>query len=416
MAPDTIPYELKRLIYDYVDLQTIKSLRQVSRAWASVGVELLLLSSFHIKSHSLDVQRLIDIGSSPAVSLQAAKTIKRIVFQNSRWSPRYFRKIVCSRHEHRSHYDAVDFVPTQEEQGALDELDVTIAQKDQDDKEERRESRLMLALRGAPQVNSIKIECRNPFQNPILRKVWEEYALEAYRTVNSRPDQLLGVISAAVQVGLPIEHFIHDQLLSSCFENDDLVSSVLLWEELRGLKSLNLVISDLDATFSADDRAVERLRQWISSFPALEDLSVHFETLDAIPTSFLSKMATGTLHVLSLGSVSVEPVEFTAFLEGNLWTLKRLRLRFVDIPQGHGTWQEFLENLRDLSGDKLEKFQLSGMVRSVDGESEQWLLWSRYDEKWNVMPKERSPRTREIEDFVLRGGAWPMVPSDSMVF
>jgi hypothetical protein len=88
MATDTIPYELKRLIYDYVDLETIKSLRQVSKAWASVGVELLLLPSFNIKSHSLDVQRLIDIGSNPTLSLQAPKVIRKVIFQNSGWDPR----------------------------------------------------------------------------------------------------------------------------------------------------------------------------------------------------------------------------------------------------------------------------------------------------------------------------------------
>lgn len=30
------------------------------------------------------------------------------------------------------------------------------------------------------------------------------------------------------------------------------------------------------------------------------------------------------------------------------------------------------------------------------------------------MPK--SPRTKEIEDFVLRGGPWPMVAADSFPF
>lgn len=88
MSSDAIPYELKRLIYEFVDLQTIKSLRQVSKAWASVGVELLLLPTFRVTSHSHDLQRLIGIGSNPTLSLQATKVISRIAFQNSGWDPR----------------------------------------------------------------------------------------------------------------------------------------------------------------------------------------------------------------------------------------------------------------------------------------------------------------------------------------
>jgi hypothetical protein len=88
MAPDTMPYEVKKLIYDYVDLQTIKNLRQVSKSWASVGVELLLLPTFHVKSHAHDVKRLIDIGSNATLSLQATKVVKKLVFQNSEWDPR----------------------------------------------------------------------------------------------------------------------------------------------------------------------------------------------------------------------------------------------------------------------------------------------------------------------------------------
>jgi hypothetical protein len=40
-----------------------------------------------------------------------------------------------------------------------------------------------------------------------------------------------------------------------------------------------------------------------------------------------------------------------------------------------------LDDIRNLLGDKLEKFQVSGMLRSVDGDGEHWLLCSLYDEK-----------------------------------
>ena len=289
-----------------------------------------------------------------------------------------------------------------------------IAQKDWDYQAERQESMLVAALSVIPQTSCVEIECGNPFQNLILRKVWEEYALEAYRIVRSRPSQCVRVLSAALQAGLPIQHFEQDQMMSSCFEDDYLARNVNRWEELGGLKSLRLVIIDLNGVFFASHAAAERLHHVLSSFPILEHLSVHLQTLDAGPISFLPVTETGTLRSLSLSSVSIKPVGFKAFLERHLSTLKRLHLRFVDIPQGHGSWRDFLEILRDQFKDKLDKFQLDGMVASIDGDNERWQLWPRYDEKWNVLEKERSPRTREIEDFVLGRGSWPMVPTDSM--
>jgi hypothetical protein len=419
MAPDTIPYEIKRFVYDYVDLQTIKSLRQVSKAWASVGLELLLLPSFFIKSHSVDVRRLIDIGSRPVVSRQAAKTIKKVIFQNSGWDPLYFRRIVCNRHEHRQHYDATDFVPTEAEAAALGELDEIERQMLEDRRAERDRSLLISALRVVPQANSIEIQTRNPFRNPILRKVWEEYAVEAYIQEEFQKIILLIVLPAAKDAGLKIQHFSHDQLLSSGFGGHNVFGYTTLYDDFSSLKSLELVVSDHKGVFSTDERAPLRLRRLIEATPALEHLSLSFEILESIPLDFIPTPSTGTLRSLTLSSVSIDPVTFLALLECHGSTLKRLRLRSVDINQGHGSWRGLLEDLRNMFGDKLEKFQVSGMVRSIDGDGEQWLLWPRYDDKWNVFQEgrmPRSPRTKEIEDFVLRRGPWPMVAADTFPF
>jgi hypothetical protein len=78
-----LPYEVKRLIYDHVDFDTLKSLRQVSTSWAAVGLELLFLPSFIVKSYSIDIPRLINVGTSPDVSRQAARVIKTIKFNST---------------------------------------------------------------------------------------------------------------------------------------------------------------------------------------------------------------------------------------------------------------------------------------------------------------------------------------------
>jgi hypothetical protein len=327
-----------------------------------------------------------------------------------------FRRIVCNRHEHRRHYDIVDFVPTQAEADALEELDVIIARRDNDDEKERHKFFLISALRVVPQVNSIEIESRSPFRNLILRKVWEEYALEAYRPHASRENQLLKVLCAAKTAGLNLDHFSHDQLLSSCFEDGDLGSGLTLHEDLSSLKSLELVISDHQGVFSTGGRAAIQLRELISAIPALENLSVNFEILGPIPPDFLPANPIGTLRSLTLSSIAVDPINFLALLEHHASTLKKLRLTSANIAQGLGSWQGFLDELRKLFGNQLEKFQICGMVRSVDGNGEQWLLWPRYDKDWNVLENERSPRTRELEDYVVRGGPWPMIATDSFPF
>ena len=329
-----------------------------------------------------------------------------------------FRRIVCNRHEHRGHYDVVDFVPTQAEVDALDELDMIIERKDEDDLVEGDESFLISALKVVPQVKSINIESQNPFSHSILRKVWQEYSLEAFRPQPRRESQFLKVLHAVRISGLITQHFSHDQLMSTCFADGALEREhgFTLHDDISTLKSLKLDISDHQGLFSRDGRAVIQLRELLSASPVLENLSVNFATLDSISLEFLPTTSAGTLQSLSLFSITIDPGKLLAFLEGHASTLKRLQLKFVNIPQGLGSWRGFLEDLRETFGHTLEKFQLSGMVRSVDGDGEQWLLWPRYDQDWILLENERTPKTEELENFVLKGGPWPMVADDTFPF
>jgi hypothetical protein len=325
------------------------------------------------------------------------------------------RRFVCNRHEYRNHYDIVDFVPTQAEADALEELNTITARKDKDDETDKNLSFLVSALRFVQRVTSVEIESENPFLHPILRKVWDEYSLEAYRQPPYRESQFLKILHAARISGLMIQHFSHDQQMASCFADGGLrrEHGFTLHDDINSLKSLRLSINDRQGLFFAGGRAVLQLRQLISASRVLEDLSVDFVCLKSIPLDFLPATPTGTLQSLSLCFITVHPAKLLAFLEGHASTVKRLHLKSSDIPQGFGSWRDFLEDLREAFGHRLEKFHVSGMVRSVDGNREQWLLWPRYDQDWNVFENERTPRTRELEDFVLRSGSWPMVASDT---
>jgi hypothetical protein len=200
---DLLPQELKLLIYNHVDLQTLKTLRQASPSWAQAGLPFLLLPTFNIRS-SFDTHRLLSISRSPNLSHLASRIIKHLTFQAHGWDPRYFRNIVCNRHELRQRYEPLDFVPTRAEQAALEELDAVIRQKDVDTKEESDLGVLGEALRAVPGVEGVIVLCENPFTHPILRKSWEEYDLEAYQLGRPQHAQLFRILSAAKDAGLVV--------------------------------------------------------------------------------------------------------------------------------------------------------------------------------------------------------------------
>jgi len=101
---DTLPYEIKRIVYKHSDLLAIKQLRLVSRSWAAAGIASLLLPRFSISSFS-DILRLKAIGCNPRVSQQAAITVNTLVLQTIGWDAKHFRHIVSNRHESLNVYE-----------------------------------------------------------------------------------------------------------------------------------------------------------------------------------------------------------------------------------------------------------------------------------------------------------------------
>ena len=106
---DVLPFEIKRIIYDYSDLPNIKQLRLVSRAWAVAGVGSLLLPRFSVRSFD-DILRLQAIGANPQISQHAVKTVNTLVLQTRGWDLKYFNYILCNRHESRNRYEVGEFI------------------------------------------------------------------------------------------------------------------------------------------------------------------------------------------------------------------------------------------------------------------------------------------------------------------
>ncbi len=116
----------------------------------------------------------------------------------------------------------VDFVPTLEEQQALDELENLTPRKRRDDEQELDVESLIYALRQTPQVSAIKIVSPNPFKHRLLRKVWDEYNMETYLSFQNHqgPRQLVDILTAAKEAELDIQHIGHDQLTSYFFTGE----------------------------------------------------------------------------------------------------------------------------------------------------------------------------------------------------
>lgn len=266
METHALPHEIKLHICEYTGLKELKLLRQVSKSWASAGAQSLLSPTFNISS-SKDIHRLIAIGRNPDLSRHAANTIRCLAFQTQGWNPRYFRNIVCNRHELRQNYEIRDFVPNEAELEALNELDNIIEQKDIDAQEDKAAEILVAALRVVPRVDSVKLLCGNVFTHRILRKTWEEYDLEAFSESGQQQTQLFRILTAAKDVGLSVsDATLFNTLL---FDVTTLVLSVVfLWYILSGWSTPSIQLQFSSKPFLHWDSTDAIIRSSISNMSA----------------------------------------------------------------------------------------------------------------------------------------------------
>jgi hypothetical protein len=318
----------------------------------------------------------------------------------------------------------VDFVPTLEEQQALEELESVIQRKRRDDEQELDVESLIHALRQTPQVSAINIISPNPFKHHLLRKVWDEYNMETYLSFQNHqgPRQLVDILSAAKEAELDIQHIGHDQLTSYFFTGEVDQVSKSVYGYLNRLKSLDLTINDRPLKFLFNPTASARLRRIVPASLQLENICIKFEALFPVPLDFLPNIEPllTKLHTLSLSGVIMDTIHFYSFLGGPGHTLRRLSISSAEMAEGSGTWKEFLEKIRDKFGILLEKFQLANIVRASVGGGETWMLLPIYNSDWtdyvysSTSPCRNQNKTKNVESFVLRGGDWPMTSKDDI--
>ncbi|CAG8959149.1 hypothetical protein HYFRA_00013012 [Hymenoscyphus fraxineus] len=166
MATDNLPYEIKRMIFDHLNLPIIKVLRLVSKSWSTVGIEFLFTASYHVRSFTKDILRLIEISQSPNVSHQFAKSTKEITFQITDWLPEKLHDEIGRRYSTSRFLALIGYnghVTTVEGRGAYEELYAVVAEQAEFKAKWFDEKRLLLgtALKAVPLVNSIKITSPN---------------------------------------------------------------------------------------------------------------------------------------------------------------------------------------------------------------------------------------------------------------
>jgi hypothetical protein len=319
-AMATLPHEIKRLVYDYADLETIKALRLVSPSWAAVGIEVLFLPKFVINSYAIDLQRLVDIGSVHNIALQAAKTIRTLEFRDNQYDPSMVRRILCSRHVQVSNYESVDFVPSELEQASFDEIDAVITRRKLDDQVVvgKTEQFLIEAFRNAPFVDTICFPFPNPFQQVLLSKVWDEYEYETYTAQCLVPkcSELLSILTAINRAGLTIRNFIHERFMP---HRHSIEQGGNVPRTLTDLRSLKLSMLDLDHRPHPADPDTELdqcpgLRNLLLANSRLEDLSIHFQSLTQPSFNYLPSIQSGHLKILALTSNTFRGADFRSFL------------------------------------------------------------------------------------------------------
>jgi hypothetical protein len=108
----------------------------------------------------------------------------------------------------------------------------------------------------------------------------------------------------------------------------------------------------------------------ISASPELESIYIKFELLSSVPLDFLpgNEPMPTRLQTLSLSGVSMDPARFLSFLEQQAAPLRRLSINSTELVDGN--WRQFLEDIKDKFGSTLEKFQLTGVLKSADAAGE----------------------------------------------
>jgi len=382
MTMDGLPTELRRAVFEQCDWETVRSLRRTSKAWAKIGEEYLLPSTFTTYPYRNDTDRLDSISQHEGL----AKQIQKLCFNHgeiNEWHARhntYFLNYMRNSEEVSEemaaawhHYNSLKRLM---ELYHLNSCSI---------------NQLEPIFVRLPCLKSVKISLMNCIfykeDDPlVLKQIW---SIPSTRRVprEATVDRFTNIL-LALQTNA-ITHLSHDRLPFEFFaQSDDALEKVI--RVFQHLTSLRLSIDLSDRPIDTEPgrvRAFKNLSRFLRSTTLLRALELDFHGRRKIDLEPLfsslrrHEFVFGHLEDLTLREFSSTEFDLGDFLTKQK-TLKRLRLGGVgDKPKHHppcgGVWLEegsFKGLFERIDGEmELESFLMQGDLLGL-GSNESWEL------------------------------------------
>lgn len=433
---DSLPVELLRLIYEFCDAPSVRTLRLVSSTLASVGYDYLLPRHFDLVGWKDDVRRLHCISRHDRLR----SSIESITFNFAEVDEYNARHATFFQHW------------AQEPEARNEILQNAWTRYYELEKQGRdippfssRGSLVEEALRNLPKLKELEITyTKCSYDIDVLKPVFA--SKDCRKRDRAQACKNMNVIVSAVR-HVELDSLSIDQLPLELFKvADDRRHWFDCARSFASLSRLDLTIDKPPGLLpQARFRAINGLGHVLQFSPNLTHLSLGFHTyhkpVEKFNLSFrelLGNFVFEKLTDLKLEGISCAERDVRSFLVRHGKTLERLRLggrglaKPVELSIGgihlhDGSWRSFFVSLQGKL-PRLKQFHMEG-----DMEAGQFLTTSHEIYKFHAVTNDRWERTRtcarsaartttmrktidclELERYLLRGGEYPKlgVPED----
>lgn len=424
---ESLPVELVRIVFQYCDLPSVKTLRLMNGVFADVGYDYLVPSEFNVVGWRDDITRLHSIASHDRMK----SSIESITIN--------FAEVDEYNARHASYFN--NFAQDPEERSDL--LANAWVQYYEADKRRKalpafdsRPALIQDAFKSLPNLKDLQVTfTKCPFDIEILGQVFE--GLPNCRKMDrAQAIKNLALIASALK-GAKLESFSVDRFPLEIFRLPD---DRRHWVDcvstpFANLTNLSLTIDPSNILFPAARlKAIRGLGTVLRYAPNLTHLSLAFHTYGAPKHKFilwfdnlLQDFTFEKLTDLKLEGISCDEEDLRHFLLRHASTLERIRLGGRGLAKAHeeglggihmcrGTFRSLFYSLRNKL-PKLERVHMEGDFESVGVEgssNESYSFHGVTDENWEEVVNPRDPLTQgktrdclDFERYLIQGGSYP---------
>ncbi|KAH8592896.1 hypothetical protein B0O99DRAFT_596721 [Bisporella sp. PMI_857] len=367
---ENLPIELRQNILQYVDLSSLKAIRQTSKAWADLGEEYLISPSFTALPCRSDMDRLLSISKHPKLSYR----VQSVTINLGEVNEYHARHNIYFQNYMREYEGRVQ--AQEETWQAYSHLKVLKEMHLPDCCEESRLARIFASL---PNLIAINVTLMTyPFSSSSsssLEKIW---AIPSSRLLprvatNERFTAILSSLTTS-----RLHTLTHDRLPFEFFaQKAQLIS--LFASVFQPLTTLNLALDYSDMPNDLHfPQAFQNLAHCLRGTTSLQTLSLTFLSRKKISISPLlsalrsSEPMLAELSSLTLGGITATESELSLFL-GSLHGLKHLQLGTIGLRAPHqpvngglqlreGSFYDLIANVK--SQLNLDRFEAIGDLKA----------------------------------------------------